>query len=125
MRLDLMHSVADRVDQRGYICGGKLGPFTRCEHQLGTVEVKPGRSAFIGLDMRFLMTNHAAVRRDHRAQRPAVGGCSRRHPPGGARAAEQIAEKIVKRRAETVALLGHNAMVGGWKRLPSRIANED
>jgi hypothetical protein len=75
---------------------GRIAPIAgAAQNQLGAVGVEPRGAAFVGLDMRFAVADHSAVRRDHSGQRQAVGGGSGRDPQGRARPSEQVGESRV------------------------------
>ena len=73
MNLDLVDIVADGVEHRLDGSRAELGALAVGEDQLGAVEVEPGRTALVHLDMRLAVAQHAAVRGDHGRQREAVG----------------------------------------------------
>ena len=62
MRLHLVDIVADRIDRGAHRFRRQLRAFALAQDQLRPVEEKARRAAFVGLDMRFFVADHSAMR---------------------------------------------------------------
>ena len=120
MRLNLVDIVADRIDRCANGLRRQFGASAFCQNQLGPVEEKTRRTAFIHFDMRFFMADYRSVGRDHGGEREAVrcgpGAC----PEYRAWAAEQLRKPVVQRRAQPIAVIGRIGLVGGLEGVPDR-----
>jgi hypothetical protein len=106
VRLDLVDVVADRIDHRADRVGRQLGARAGGGEQLGAVGVEFGRAAFVAIDVRIAVADHAAVRRAERRQREAVGRRAGWHPQHADLRAEQIGKGAVEPLRPAIAVIG-------------------
>ena len=118
MRLDLMHIVADRIENRSDGLRREFRTLALSQHELGAVEIETGGPALVHLDMRFLVAHHAAVRRHHRCQREAVCRGARGDPQHGAGPLEHLRETVVQSGAQCIAIIRRIGGICGLESIP-------
>ena len=105
MRLNLVHIVADRVDDGADRIGRQLGAIALRQQQLCAVKIEAWRAPFVRFDMGFFVADDSPMRLNHGCQGKTVGCRPRSYPQNRTWLAEQVGKSLVESIAQTIPVI--------------------